>query len=116
MHHPYDAENVAIPPVKRRTEGSLDRNRIGDQISADEAVGDDHGLPLLLDKFFELALILARFAAFFRNSCPVIEAARPAKNDRGCLKNCLFALTGPLMARNHGGNWNQQGNCAADRF
>jgi hypothetical protein len=37
MHHPYDAEDIAIPPVKRRTEGSLDRKRIGAQISADAA-------------------------------------------------------------------------------
>jgi hypothetical protein len=31
-------------------------------------------------------------------------------------KNCSFALAGPLMARNHGGNWNQQRNCTADCF
>ena len=32
------------------------------------------------------------------------KAARPAKKDRGHHKNCSFALTGPLMARNHGVN------------
>jgi hypothetical protein len=42
------------------------------------------------------------------------KAARPAKKDRGCRKNCSFALTGALMARNHGGNRNQQRNCTAD--
>jgi hypothetical protein len=33
------------------------------------------------------------------------KAAGPDKKDRGYLKNCPFALTGPLTARNHGGNW-----------
>ena len=40
---------------------------------------------------------------------------QPKKN-RGCLKNCSFELTGPLMARNHGGNRNQQRNCTEDCF
>jgi hypothetical protein len=39
-----------------------------------------------------------------------VKEARPGKRDRRGLKNCLFALTGPLIARNHGGNRNQQKN------
>src|SRR5580698_7327984 len=36
------------------------------------------------------------------------KAARPAKKDRGCLKNCPCARRWPLMVRNHGGNRNHQ--------
>jgi hypothetical protein len=39
-----------------------------------------------------------------------VKEARPGKRDRRCVKNCLFALTGPLIARNRGGNRNQRKN------